>query len=687
VTRGERDPRGSAGQALVDAGQLAALWTIAVAQPLFELVKDGEVFALARWRAVDVLTFALAFALLPPAVMMLLEVLAGHVRRQFRAWLHAAFVGGLVAIFAAYVLKRIDFSPGALFLAPLSAGVAAAVGYSRVPGVRTFCTALIPAPFVALFLLLVVSPTHAIVFSPDVGAARVRVERPGPVVLILFDEFPSLSLMNRELRIDAHSYPHFAELASDATWYRHATTVHDATHRAVPAIVTGSYAGDRVPSWAGYPRNLFTLLAGTYRMEVQELLPLCPPAFCPDWADRAFPRRFIRPLPALGKLSLNTFLPHRLMNELPEPHPLPKPPTAEQEFRVLERAMPAHRPTLYFVHALIPHTPWLFLPSGKATNSPSCCLADAFPRLGFDPHLGLARVADDTWTRNSRVVATAHQAHLEQARYADKLLGAIVRRLKRTAMYRRSMIVVTADHGISFRPGYPARPRVRGNAAQVLGVPLLIKLPFQKRGRISDRHAQTIDIVPTIADALGIRIPWRTDSRSLLQPAPDRRRLISYGAFTGQRSSLSSHAFDRALAVTARRFDRQFGPDAKGYELYRFGPDQGLAGTQLDVLPVGRRRSASARMDDPASYRSVDLRSTTIPTTVSGRLLGPDANRFQRLAIAVNGMIAVTTYSYPSVEGRRFSIRVPVSSLRPRANAIRIFGITGRSGHPRLIPL
>jgi arylsulfatase A-like enzyme len=35
---------------------------------------------------------------------------------------------------------------------------------------------------------------------------------------------------------------------------------------------------------------------------------------------------------------------------------------------------------------------------------------------------------------------------------------------------------------------------------------------------VDDRSAQTIDVVPTIADELGIAIPWRVDGKSLLRP-------------------------------------------------------------------------------------------------------------------------------------------------------------------------
>ena len=59
------------------------------------------------------------------------------------------------------------------------------------------------------------------------------------MVVILFDEFAGFALNGPDGRIDAARYPNFARLATDATWYRNATTVADYTERAVPALLTG----------------------------------------------------------------------------------------------------------------------------------------------------------------------------------------------------------------------------------------------------------------------------------------------------------------------------------------------------------------------------------------------------------------------------------------------------------------
>ena len=57
-------------------------------------------------------------------------------------------------------------------------------------------------------------------------------------------------------------------------------------------------------------------------------------------------------------------------------------------------------------------------------------------------------------------------------------------------------------------------------------MPLFVKLPHQSKGRVVQAPARTIDIFPTIADVLGVRIPWHVDGRSLLGGFPAERDVV-----------------------------------------------------------------------------------------------------------------------------------------------------------------
>jgi hypothetical protein len=62
----------------------------------------------------------------------------------------------------------------------------------------------------------------------------VRIQAKHPVVMILFDEFPTTSLLDSSGQIDARLYPKFAKLAGQSTWYRNATAVSGLSTWAIP---------------------------------------------------------------------------------------------------------------------------------------------------------------------------------------------------------------------------------------------------------------------------------------------------------------------------------------------------------------------------------------------------------------------------------------------------------------------
>src|ERR687896_102301 len=103
------------------------------------------------------------------------------------------------------------------------------------------------------------------------------------VVLLIMDELPSDSLLDRRGRIDRARYPNFAALAGDATWFRNGYSIYDSTSKAVPLILDGKWpqAGS-TPDRAGHPRSIFDMLGRRgYRMVAsEEASALCPPSMC-----------------------------------------------------------------------------------------------------------------------------------------------------------------------------------------------------------------------------------------------------------------------------------------------------------------------------------------------------------------------------------------------------------------------
>ena len=105
-----------------------------------------------------------------------------------------------------------------------------------------------------------------------------------------------------------------------------------------------------------------------------------------------------------------------------------------------------------------------------------------------------------------------------EIRYTDeKLIGPLVAKLKGLGIYDRTMIVLTSDHGEEF---FEHGSWLHSHSVydEVIRVPLIVKF-FGSRnaGRTVRASAFGVDVMPTIADELRIKIPPEgLDGRSLL---------------------------------------------------------------------------------------------------------------------------------------------------------------------------
>ena len=168
--------------------------------------------------------------------------------------------------------------------------VAAALGSSRrrrplraAPPARSFLTVLAPVPLVfSRALPLQLAGLEARVRGPPAVRAAAVSSRT-PVVLIVFDEFSTVSLMDRRQRIDAVRFPNFAALAGDSTWYRNATTAYWLSEVAVPSILSGLRPDARRSSRS--PRSTRATssrcsAAATGSRAIESLPHLCPRSLC-----------------------------------------------------------------------------------------------------------------------------------------------------------------------------------------------------------------------------------------------------------------------------------------------------------------------------------------------------------------------------------------------------------------------
>ncbi|MGI8749861.1 MAG: sulfatase-like hydrolase/transferase [Thermoleophilaceae bacterium] len=486
---------------------------------------------------------------------------------------------------------------------------------------------------VAALAALVATGT-LLALPPDARARRPT----APVVMVVFDEMPLVSLLDGRGRIDRVRYPNLAALAREATWYPNATTVSDATKLAIPSILDGRTPKvGRPATYRGHPRNIFTLLyARGYRLKVgEEATSLCPYRGC----RRRHNAHYFLSRDRLGRFE-----------------------------RFIDAIGNAKQPTLYYKHALLPHVPWVFTPSLRR-----------YDRNVLGPIHGLN--SSDRSVFDATLVRQSWQRHLLQVGAADTLVARLIARMKQTGIYDRATLVVMADHGVSFRVGATDRRTiVPANAFDIAPIPLFIKAPGQRAGRVNRSLIRTYDVLPTVAHQIGLRLPRglngraatnarvrRRGSVSVLSRAPIHRLTFSRGGLAGGRK----RALRRKLSL--------FGSGPRS--LFDFGPNRPMRARRvstLEVLGGGRLR---ATLNEARAYSHVSSRSAFVPTHVTGRISGGRRGARRDIAVAVNGRVWGLTRSV-HIRGNPaeyYSVLISEDVLLPGANRIDVFSV----GHSR----
>ncbi len=466
-----------------------------------------------------------------------------------------------------------------------------------------------------------------------------------PVVLMVFDEFPTDLMLAPDGHLDAGRYPAFAELARSSYWFPNATTTFDSTTKAIPQIVDGLLPREGLPpNYAGHPQSLYDVLGrrGYEIRRVEAATSICPPRWCPD-ARRARPA--ILPQLQHGR--------------------------RQRLARFLGSIRPTGEPTFWLGHILLPHGPYMFLPSGRQTRA---SWADPIPGMNSTPGF------------YSDYLALHAQQRLQlQIGFVDRALGRLFARMRREGTFDESLIVVTADHGISSEWGVASRRSTdMRNIDELAPVPLFVKAPRQRRGRTIRSYVRTTDVAPTIADLLNARLPYRTDGHSAFSGSVRARRgaMVIRRDFDG-RLRISARELERRRGALLRTRLRRFGHGDWNSLYTGIGPSRELIGRPVGTLPRAGGDGVRAQIAAAASLRAVERDSLVWPTQIAGAIVGDGRGETRPIAVAVNGAIEATGVSFhlrlPRARrdrsGESFAVMVPERSIRPGRNRVEVFEI------------
>jgi len=674
---------------LGDAIAIFGLYSLSVARPLFELLApNAEFFVFKRASRLEIFIFIFALSFIIPAFLVLIRYLLGRISEKAANLFQGILIAVLTLAFVLPGLNRHHFvTNGSMMIMLIVCCALLGVGYFLFNWLRLFYIYLAPAILVVPLFFLFSPRIHRILFSSIPEIPSVKVQSDTPLVFVIFDEFPLISLLDQNREIDPR-YPNFLRMSKEWNWYRGTSTVAELTESAVPGILTGRYPEQgRLPVIMDYPKNLFTLLKNSHRLETFESISWMNPGHILVNEGESYRSRWRSLLSDLWIVYLHIVVPERYWFNLP--------PVAQSwgdfaanaakgranrasyaQDRVmllknfLDVVQPSDQPVVYFLHVMLPHCPWHLLPSGKDYESKT-----------FE---GLI-VRGEKWKNDEPAVQRAYQRHLLQVGYIDQWLGKLFQRLEQTGLYDKSVIVIVADHGISFTTGGPPRMLLKENAEEIMFVPLFIKAPHQKIGKTLDWNVETIDILPTIADLMNFKIPWKVDGVSVATQSPpaDRQRLIC-GPFCQKRFTFDAKLFADGMPLT--RKINWFGT-VNDDRLFHFGPCSELIGKKVPES-TATAENITIKLRNKDIFTTINPDLDAIPTFVAGILSSNSALPGKiAMGISMNGVFAATTYSLaqnPSTHG--FDALVPESVLRAGNNHLQIYELPTCSDPPLLIP-
>jgi hypothetical protein len=612
---------------------------VAVTQPVVDLYgRNLTVFSASKVGTLETLIFLGLLIVAVPLVLTIVDAVASLFGRVVHEAFHLVLVWPMMFLISLLVCRTTGLSLDAIVY-PLCivSATASTWLYATRSALRAWVSWLSVVSVVSAATFVVQAWPLFRSQEPPVADASVG-RGDVPVLMVVLDEMPLYPLLDRGGDVNAKRFPAFARLQREGTWYRDTLAVSNFTHEAIPAIFASEFSHpNAIPAVGEYPRNLFTLLGGVLDVDATEpVTSLCPRSVCPTAAEVSGgvdPERLRDFLLDAATVYALRVLPEATRSRLPD--------TAQgwAGFVDVEGRMAATSGTyaqldaivdgarrltgttaadVSIVHALVPHFPWFLTPNGQRA----------------------ARVAEVG--RNSLFVDDArftYQRMLYQTAAVDAALGEAFALMDEAGIWDDALVVVAADHGVSFQPGADQRNSDLSDPAQVADlyrVPLFVKYPDQRAAVTSDCPATNMDIVPTIAAVLEVESDWTFEGRSLVADCPERPARVVRSAQGGTLEIAGGFA---DLMERVDFYDSLVPAVGDIRSVASVGRSAPLIGSR--VIPNGPIRDDIIwRLEFPGLYERVTLvRGEPSPAILTGGVVG-DFAAGDELIVLIDGVAA-----------------------------------------------
>lgn len=285
-----------------------------------------------------------------------------------------------------------------------------------------------------------------------------------------------------------------------------------------------------------------------------------------------------------------------------------------------------HRSDRFFllVHTYEPHTPY-------TNHDFSAGLRPGVVGSAFSLDT-LVRLRSGEITLDAEELEYAKALYDGDIRNADRHVEALLTALRELGLADRTLVVVTSDHGEELADHYPANTGSHGHSLRdpLIMVPLIVADPT-RRYPVHEVTAQVrlIDVMPTIADLLGVAVEPPVEGRTLVP--------LMEGVETGARVAVTGHT---------RRGPPRAGVRAMGFKyIVRTGPDP----TTPPLSPPPPERQLYDLRNDAAERRNV-------------------AGEHPALAAALDQLLENVPGARPGSEGSAIPVEDP--ALRERLRSL-----------------
>ena len=254
---------------------------------------------------------------------------------------------------------------------------------------------------------------------------------------------------------------------------------------------------------------------------------------------------------------------------------------------------PHAKPFFLWLHYVDPHAPYAppapydrrFVDGGEVQRSPQLAVVPGF-------HGGIPK----RWAIPGQDRLAWYVAQYDgEIAFADEQVGRVVDALDKSGAAPRTLVIVTSDHGESLGEHGYFFDHGEDLFDPGLAIPLLVMAPGAKAGVRSRALASTLDILPTVLDALKLSYPPDLAGRSLLADVAGRGGADGPAWLSAQNERNLAAAFDQRYKIVATPrddggarlalFDREKDP-AEARDVSRAEPD---------ALRVARRQLESAQ--------------------------------------------------------------------------------------------